>query len=87
MIPKYKESLEDTVIASLQGEVEIKNTLCNAVRELPVTLDEIRRQASDKKFIKYIILRIKHKNQQKTDIYSICNNILKNGERAGIISI
>ena len=39
LIPKYKEPLEDTVIGSLQSESELKITLCNSVRELPVTLD------------------------------------------------
>ena len=40
LIPKYKEPLEDTVITSLQFEGELKITLCNSVRELPVTLDQ-----------------------------------------------
>ena len=41
LIPKYKEPLEDSVIASLQSEGELKITLYNSVRELPVTLDQI----------------------------------------------
>ena len=37
LIAKYKEPLKDTVITSLQSEGELKTTLCNSVRELPVT--------------------------------------------------
>ena len=45
LFPKYKESLEDTVIASLQSEGELKTTFCNIVRELPVTLEQIKLEA------------------------------------------
>ena len=45
LIPNYQEPLEDTVIASLQSEGELKITLCNSVRELPVTLDQINQEA------------------------------------------
>ena len=60
--------------------MEIKNTLCNAEWELPVTLDEIRRKATDDKFKKDMIDRIKHQNLQKIDMYSICNNIIMHGD-------
>ena len=42
LIPKYKEPLEDTVIAFLQCEDKLKITLCNSVREFPVTLGQIK---------------------------------------------
>ncbi len=51
-IPKYKEPLEDTVIAFLREEAEIKNTQSNAVWELPLTKSGEKRR----------IDRIKHKN-------------------------
>ena len=41
LIPKYKEQLEDTVITRLQSKGELKTTLCNTVRELPVMLEQI----------------------------------------------
>ena len=47
-IPKYKEPLEDIVIASLQYEGELKITPCNSVRELLVTLDQIKQALCNK---------------------------------------
>ena len=49
LIPKYKKkkkktTLEDTVIASLQSEGELKTTICNTVRELPVTHEQIKQE-------------------------------------------
>ena len=83
-IPKYKESFEDTEIASLQEEVEIKNIhvmLCGNFL-LPLTKSGEKRRT--KKFIKDMIERIKFKNQQKIDMYSICNDILMYGEQVVI---
>ena len=42
LILKHREPLEDIVIASLRTEGEFKTTLCNTVKELPVTLDQIK---------------------------------------------
>ena len=41
LIPKLKEPRENNVIASFRTEEEFKITLCNTVRELPVTHDQI----------------------------------------------
>ena len=54
LIPKYKEPLEDTVIASLQSEGELKITLCNSIRKLPVILDQIKQEALRQKYINQI---------------------------------
>ena len=51
LIPKNSEPLEDTVIASLQAEIEIKKILCNTVRELTVTLEEIKNKTLDDSFM------------------------------------
>ena len=51
LIPKIKEPLEETVIASLSFEMDIKNVLYNTVKELSVTLEEIRFKAKFDKFI------------------------------------
>ena len=51
LIPKYKEPLEDTVIASFQSEGELKITLCNSVREFPVTLDQIKQETLRDEYI------------------------------------
>ena len=50
LISKHREHLEDTVIASLRLEREFKTTLCNTVRELPVTLDQIKPEALNDEF-------------------------------------
>ena len=47
LFPQNSEPLEDTVIASLQEEIEIKNT----VPELPVTLEEIKNKVLNDNFI------------------------------------
>ena len=52
LIPKIREPLEETVIASLSLEMDIKNVLYNTVKELPVTLEGITVKAKFDKFIK-----------------------------------
>ena len=42
LITKFTKPFEDTVIALLRLENEIKNILFNTVSELPITLDKIR---------------------------------------------
>ena len=59
LIPKSKEPLEDTVIASLQSEDEINITLCNSVCELPVKCNQIKLEA----------LRDEYINQINTNIF------------------
>lgn len=49
LIPKYMEPLEVTVIAAIKTEVDVKSMLCNTVRELPVTIEEIINKAALKK--------------------------------------
>ena len=51
LIPKFNKPFENTAIASLRLENEIKNILFNIVSELPVTLDKIRIEAENDDFI------------------------------------
>ena len=51
LIPKLREPLEDTVIAAIKTENEIKNALHNTVREFPITLEEIRFKLRNDEFI------------------------------------
>ena len=46
LIPKNTEPLKETIIASLKSEMDIKYVLFNTVKELPVTLKEIKFQIS-----------------------------------------
>ena len=50
-IPKIREPLEETAIASLSSKMDLKNVLYNTVKELPVTLEEIRFKAKFDEFI------------------------------------
>ena len=43
LIPDKAELLEETVIAALKQEQELKEVLINTVSELPVTLEEIKK--------------------------------------------
>ena len=51
IIPKFNEPFEDTVIALLQLENEIKNVLFNKVSELPITFDKIGIETKKDDFI------------------------------------
>ena len=48
LIRKCAEPLEDTVIAALREEKELSGLLCNMIRELPVTLDDINKAAENR---------------------------------------
>ena len=90
LIPKLSEPLEETVIAALSTEMEIKQVLCNTVKELPVTLEEIKFKAKFDKFItekkKEIMGQINNKSDQDK-IFSICDGVLLYGERVVIPSV
>ena len=51
LIPKITKPLEEAVIGSLSSEMDIKNVPCNTVKELLVTLEEIRFKAKFDKFV------------------------------------
>lgn len=51
LIVKYKESLEDTVLAVLKVEIELKCILCNVVWKLRVRLETIKSKAEKDAFI------------------------------------
>ena len=70
LIPKYREPLEDTVIASLQSEGELKTFMCNSIRELPETLEQIKLEAFRDKYINNIKAKILQRDQQTTDVFS-----------------
>ena len=87
LIPKHTEALEDTGISSLRTEVEIKMSLCNSVREFPVTLGKIKEKAFDDDFIKEIKNKIKDKDRQISDANSICNDIVMHSDRVVIPAV
>ena len=76
LIRKCAEPLEDTVIAALREEKELSGLLCNTIRELPVTLDDINKAAETDEFIvkmkKQMQLNEKSKKDLKILPFSIC---------------
>ena len=63
LIPKILEPLEEIVITSLRSEMDVKYVLLNTIKELPVTLEEIRFK---KKFDKFINFYRKRINEQES---------------------
>ncbi len=68
--------LEETVIASLWADVEIQKILCNTVRELRVTLEEIKNKALDDNFIAEMKKNVKDRTKTEFSVYSVCNDVL-----------
>ena len=85
LIPQYGESFEETVIAALKDENECSNLVCNTIRELPVTLEEIKKEAVKDDFIKKMKNQVrwteKNKKVIKISPFSICEDILMYAER------
>ena len=86
LIPKYQEPFEDTVIATLQSEGELRTFVCNSIRELPVMLEQIKQVAFRNKYINNIKVNILQRNQQMTDVFSTRDNVLLYRERVMIPS-
>ena len=71
------EPLEDTVIVSLQAKNELVEVTSNTLKELPVTLDEIKLKAKNDIFIrkmKEVVTSKKYKTSSPA--YSICDEVL-----------
>ena len=66
LILKYSEPFEDTIITALRTDCEIRNMISNTVKELPVTLLEIKREAINDDFITNIKLKITVKKRKST---------------------
>ena len=85
LLPKFSVPLEDTEIAALKAEKEVKDMLSNAVKELSVTLDEIRGKAENDAFIKkmkmQVSLKKRNKNTKSISAFSICDDVLLYADR------
>ena len=64
------------MIASLRTNRKIKNMMLNTIRKLPVTLQEIKCEAQEDAFFSAPKQKFADKNQQKADIFSLCDNVL-----------
>ena len=52
LIPKYMEPLEETVMVVLRDKSELSGLLCNSIRELLVTLVDVKKAVGNDDFIK-----------------------------------
>ena len=62
-----------------------KKMLCNTVRELPVRLEEIENKVLDDNFIVEAKKKLKGRSVIKSEVYSICNDVLVFSERVVIL--
>ena len=83
LIPTQKELLEYSVIAALCIDSEIKIMINNTIRELPVTLLEIKTEAVNDEFIKTTKQKLS-RGDVTSDIYSVCDDVLLYSERVTI---
>ena len=84
---KNTEPLEETVIASLKSEMDVKYVLFNTVKELPVTLEEIKFKTKFDKFINQTKKEIMNQKVKTNNIFSTWNGILMYGERVVIPTV
>ena len=59
--------MEDTVIAALKSDKEIKDTLCNTVKAVPVTLNEISGKAENDAFVE----------KRKISYFGLARNLIR----------
>ena len=85
LVLKYSEPFEDTIIVSLRTDCEIKNKIANTIKELPVTLLEIKSEAMKDDFITNIKQKITVKNEKIPEVFSLCDNVLLYSERVVIL--
>ena len=74
------------MIASFWTEGKFKTTLCYTVKELPVTLGQIKHEVLNDEFIRQTKIKTKicKRDQQTSDIFSQCDEVLLYSEQ-GII--
>ena len=84
LVPKYSEPFEDTILAELRTDCEIKNMTGNTIKKLPVTLLEIKSEAMNDDFITNIKQKITAKNEKVPEVFSLCDNVLLYSERVVI---
>ena len=75
LVPKYSEPFEDTIIAALRTDCEIKNMIANTIKELPMTLLEIKNEAMNDDFITNFKQKITAKNEKVPEVFSLCDNV------------
>ena len=87
LIPKNTEPLEETVIASLKSEMNVKYVLFNTVKELTFMLEEIKFKTKFDKFINQTKKELMNQKVKTNNIFSTRNGILMNEERVVILAV
>ena len=80
LIPRTGEPLEDSVIASQRSERDYSLILFNTAKELPVTLDNIRKEAESDDFIRETKGKLQT-DEQVAEVFSTCDQVLLYRER------
>ena len=84
---KNTELPEETVIASLRSEMDVKYILFNTLKELPVTLKDINSKTKFDKFINQTKNKLMNQKVKTNNIFSTYNGILMFGERVVIPAV
>ena len=86
LIPKNTEQ-QETVIASLKSEMDVKYVLFNKVKELPVTLGEIKFKKKLDRFINQTKKELMNQKIKTNNVFSMCNVLLMYGKQVVIPTI
>ena len=84
LVPKNTEVFEDSIIATLRTNCEIKNMIAETIRELPVTLADIKREALKDDFIHTTKNKIYDKDSNVPEVFSLCDDVLLYNDRVVI---
>ena len=71
LVPKYSEPFEDSIVAALRTDCEIKNMIANTIKELPVTQLKIKSEAMNDDFLINIKQKITAKNEKVPEVFSL----------------
>ena len=81
LIPQNTEVFDDSIIATLGTDCEIKNMIANTVKELPVTLVDMKRESREDEFIQSIKNKIHDKDPNVPEVFSLCDDVLLYNDR------
>ena len=84
LIPQNTKVFEDSIIATLRTNCEIKNMIANTVKKLPVTLADIKRKSQGDEFIQSIKNKIHDKDPNVPEVFSLCDDVLLYNDRVVI---
>ena len=75
------EVFENSIIATRRTDCEIKNMIANTVKELPVTLADIKGESWEDEFIQSIKKKIRNKDPNVPEVFSLCDDVLLYNDR------